>query len=225
MGFSVLVILHFTVSRPVANEVTSEQGILTAKNIKRMQNVLTLILSGHLEKKKKKKSLNIYTLAHYILHNLHYILYNSVYASLKHNFIHSLITTAYLDGYYPGFDWLVATVFLVFHGNLDRAWTFLHRFSCLGCSAYLWPARMHASVSCIHAFWNYKKQCSHVQSHPWNNMTVNGVHFVLEKEKFFSFFHLYSILCSIHTLAIMSLLDCCNFNVLKVAIDWFQKVH
>lgn len=55
MGFGVLVILHFTVSRPVANEVTSEQGILTAKNIKRMQNVLTLILSGHLEKKKKKK--------------------------------------------------------------------------------------------------------------------------------------------------------------------------
>ena len=56
MGFGVLVILRFTVSGPVANEVTSEQGILTTKNIKRIQNVLTLILSGHLEKKKKKKS-------------------------------------------------------------------------------------------------------------------------------------------------------------------------
>ncbi|KAK7505391.1 hypothetical protein BaRGS_00003553 [Batillaria attramentaria] len=44
------------------------------------------------------------------------------------------------------FDWLVATVFLIFHGNQDRAWAFLHRLSTLGCSAYLWPARMHASV-------------------------------------------------------------------------------
>ena len=53
---------------------------------------------------------------------------------------------AYLDGSYPGFDRLVATVFLIFQGSQDRAWTFLHRLSCLGCSAYLLPARMHASV-------------------------------------------------------------------------------
>ncbi|XP_070203121.1 protein broad-minded-like isoform X1 [Littorina saxatilis] len=53
---------------------------------------------------------------------------------------------SYMEGQYPGFDWLVATVFLVFHGNRDRAWTFLHHLSSLGCSAYLWPARMHASV-------------------------------------------------------------------------------
>lgn len=52
----------------------------------------------------------------------------------------------YTDGSYPGFDWLAATVFLVFHGNQERSWQFLQRLSCLGCSAYVWPARMHASI-------------------------------------------------------------------------------
>lgn len=51
-----------------------------------------------------------------------------------------------LNGPYPGFDWFVATIFLIFNGNVDRSWNFLHRFSMLGSSGYLWITRLHSSV-------------------------------------------------------------------------------
>ncbi|ELT95085.1 hypothetical protein CAPTEDRAFT_176131 [Capitella teleta] len=46
----------------------------------------------------------------------------------------------------PGFDWFVATVFLMMNGNSERAWKFLHKFSAQLSSAYLWMQRLHASV-------------------------------------------------------------------------------
>ncbi|XP_012936761.1 protein broad-minded [Aplysia californica] len=52
----------------------------------------------------------------------------------------------YLEGTYPGFDWFVATIFLIFNGNGERTWNFLHKFSALGCSGYMWMARLHAST-------------------------------------------------------------------------------
>ncbi|XP_076469965.1 protein broad-minded-like isoform X2 [Babylonia areolata] len=81
-----------------------------------------------------------------------------------------------MDGPYPGFDWLVATVFLVFHGNQDRAWTFLQRLSCLGCSAYLWPARMHASVHLPAAL-----LCSGIP--PVFSSTAHNVELILQVEE------------------------------------------
>ena len=53
MGLHVRVILHFTGSKPVANEVASEQGTLTAENIKRMQNVRTDFVRSFENKEKR----------------------------------------------------------------------------------------------------------------------------------------------------------------------------
>ncbi|KAL8584561.1 hypothetical protein ACOMHN_016880 [Nucella lapillus] len=83
---------------------------------------------------------------------------------------------SYIDGPYPGFDWLVATVFLVFHGNQDRAWTFLQTLSCLGCSAYLWPARMHASVHLPAALFSSG-------IHPVFSSTAHNVELILQVEE------------------------------------------
>ncbi|XP_074644785.1 protein broad-minded-like [Tubulanus polymorphus] len=52
----------------------------------------------------------------------------------------------YLKGNYPGSDWFACSVFLIMNGDRDRTWKFLHRFSSLAASAYLWPARLHNSV-------------------------------------------------------------------------------
>ncbi|GFR74593.1 protein broad-minded-like [Elysia marginata] len=52
----------------------------------------------------------------------------------------------FLEGSYPGFDWFTATIFLIFNGHAERAWNFLHKFSSLGASGYLWMARLHASL-------------------------------------------------------------------------------
>ncbi|GFO20670.1 protein broad-minded [Plakobranchus ocellatus] len=52
----------------------------------------------------------------------------------------------FVEGSYPGFDWFTATIFLIFNGHAERAWNFLHKFSSLGASGYLWMARLHASL-------------------------------------------------------------------------------
>ncbi|CAG2217906.1 unnamed protein product [Mytilus edulis] len=52
----------------------------------------------------------------------------------------------FISNRYPGFDWFAATVFLIFNGNVEKSWHFLHKFSCLGSSGYLWPHRLHCSV-------------------------------------------------------------------------------
>ncbi|KAL3858589.1 hypothetical protein ACJMK2_008861, partial [Sinanodonta woodiana] len=52
----------------------------------------------------------------------------------------------YLQGSYPGFDWFASTIFIIFSGNNEKSWEFLHEFSTLGASGYLWMPRLHASV-------------------------------------------------------------------------------
>uniref|UniRef100_A0A8C6UUP5 Protein broad-minded n=1 Tax=Neogobius melanostomus TaxID=47308 RepID=A0A8C6UUP5_9GOBI len=47
---------------------------------------------------------------------------------------------------YPGHDWLTSTVFLVMKGDVDRALRLLLGLSSLLVSAFVWPARIHASV-------------------------------------------------------------------------------
>ncbi|XP_032231203.2 protein broad-minded isoform X2 [Nematostella vectensis] len=47
---------------------------------------------------------------------------------------------------YPGHDWFVSTVFLMFAGDLDQSRDFLFKFSSLVCSGYLWMRRLHASI-------------------------------------------------------------------------------
>ncbi|XP_068198056.1 protein broad-minded isoform X2 [Antennarius striatus] len=49
------------------------------------------------------------------------------------------------DGY-PGHDWLASTVFLIMAGDLDRSLSLLLNLSSLLTSAFIWPARIHASV-------------------------------------------------------------------------------
>ena len=55
--------------------------------------------------------------------------------------------SGYLQNSYPGFDWFAATIFMIFNGNEKKSWEFLHNFSTLGASGYLWLPRLHASVS------------------------------------------------------------------------------
>ncbi|XP_008287243.1 protein broad-minded [Stegastes partitus] len=49
------------------------------------------------------------------------------------------------DGY-PGHDWLASTVFLIMAGNMDQSLRLLLNLSSLLVSAFIWPARIHASV-------------------------------------------------------------------------------
>lgn len=49
------------------------------------------------------------------------------------------------DGY-PGHDWLASTLFLMMNGDMDRALCLLLGLSSLLVSAFIWPARIHASV-------------------------------------------------------------------------------
>ncbi|KAK7940122.1 hypothetical protein WMY93_003448 [Mugilogobius chulae] len=51
-----------------------------------------------------------------------------------------------LQDSYPGHDWLTSTVFLVMKGNMDRALRLLLDLSSLLVSAFIWPARIHASI-------------------------------------------------------------------------------
>ncbi|XP_050398519.1 protein broad-minded isoform X2 [Patella vulgata] len=54
-------------------------------------------------------------------------------------------TLLYQKGSYPGFDWFASTIFLMFNGDGDKAWRFLHKFSTLTVSGYLWMPRLHSS--------------------------------------------------------------------------------
>ncbi|XP_036003093.1 protein broad-minded isoform X3 [Fundulus heteroclitus] len=49
------------------------------------------------------------------------------------------------DGY-PGHDWLASTVFLIMAGNMERSLHLLLNLSSQLSSAFIWPARTHASV-------------------------------------------------------------------------------
>ena len=52
---------------------------------------------------------------------------------------------------YVGFDWFASTVFLMMSANKERTWKFLHKFSTLISSAYLWVQRLHSSVRHRHS--------------------------------------------------------------------------
>ncbi|XP_048254918.1 protein broad-minded-like isoform X2 [Haliotis rufescens] len=81
----------------------------------------------------------------------------------------------YLHGGYPGFDWFAATVFLIFHGNMDRAWKFLYKFSSLGVSGYLWMPRLHASV-------HLPPPLMMSGIHPVFSSTAHNIEFILQTE-------------------------------------------
>lgn len=48
---------------------------------------------------------------------------------------------------YPGHDWLASSVFMAMCGRAERSLRLLLRLSSLLTSAFIWPARIHASVS------------------------------------------------------------------------------
>ena len=54
---------------------------------------------------------------------------------------------AYLQSGTNGFDWFVATLFLMMNGDGERTWKLLHKMSVLTVSAYVWPNRLHVSVN------------------------------------------------------------------------------
>lgn len=55
------------------------------------------------------------------------------------------IQSCYNDGYYKGYDWFTATVFLLMGGSKEKTWALLYKIAPLLSSVFLWPARAHAS--------------------------------------------------------------------------------
>ena len=51
-----------------------------------------------------------------------------------------------LARHHTGFDWFVATVFILMGGNRERAWKLLNKTTALLASGYVWFRRLHASV-------------------------------------------------------------------------------
>lgn len=64
--------------------------------------------------------------------------------------------TGSLKGDYVGYDWFVATMFLVMKGSVNQTVSFLEAFAHLLSSGYLWIPRLHLSVSEKH----YNTTCS-----------------------------------------------------------------
>uniref|UniRef100_A0A8D0BTL6 TBC1 domain family member 32 n=1 Tax=Salvator merianae TaxID=96440 RepID=A0A8D0BTL6_SALMN len=63
-----------------------------------------------------------------------------------------------LQGGYSGYDWFASSAFLIMMGDKEKTLAFLHRFSLLLVSAYLWIPRLHSSVCqqwLTQCFWNY----------------------------------------------------------------------
>ncbi len=54
-----------------------------------------------------------------------------------------------------GMDWFAATVFLMMQGDAERTWNFLHKFSALAASGFMWTYRLHASVSFLNILTPY----------------------------------------------------------------------
>lgn len=61
--------------------------------------------------------------------------------------LHNSLPPDTLQGAYPGHDWFASTVFLIMAGDMERALRLLLHLSTLLTSAFLWPARLHGSVS------------------------------------------------------------------------------
>ncbi|KAL5021697.1 hypothetical protein ScPMuIL_000852 [Solemya velum] len=80
-----------------------------------------------------------------------------------------------LQGGYPGFDWFGATIFLLFNGNTDKTWNFLHRFSTLAVSGYAWLPRLHNSVHLPEGM-----MLSGI--HPLFSCTGHNIEFILQTE-------------------------------------------
>nr|XP_028579121.1 protein broad-minded [Podarcis muralis] len=51
-----------------------------------------------------------------------------------------------LQGGYVGFDWFASSVFLIMMGDREKTLNFLHQFSRLLVSAFLWIPRLHSSI-------------------------------------------------------------------------------
>ncbi|XP_053139677.1 protein broad-minded isoform X2 [Hemicordylus capensis] len=51
-----------------------------------------------------------------------------------------------LQGGYASYDWFASSVFLIMMGNREKMLTFLHQFSHLLVSAFLWIPRLHSSI-------------------------------------------------------------------------------
>ena len=80
--------------------------------------------------------------------------------------------SAFLKGSQAGFDWFVVTVFLITRGSLLTTLTILQDLSHLLTSAYVWPPRVHKSVSdhksvisFIINYWHMYIQITHMHTH------------------------------------------------------------
>ncbi|XP_060609239.2 protein broad-minded isoform X1 [Anolis sagrei] len=51
-----------------------------------------------------------------------------------------------LEGGYASYDWFASSIFLIMMGDREKTFTFLHQFSHLLVSAFLWIPRLHRSI-------------------------------------------------------------------------------
>ena len=124
------------------------------------------------------------------------------------------------QGSIQGFDWFVATVFLLMNGNVDKAWKFLHKFSTLHSSAYMWIHRSHASVSSfmssfsIHAI----HFCFAAQAHLPPSISKSGIHPV-----FFSSCHNLELLLQAEVPHVFSAFKMSGFSPALVSLQIFRS--
>ncbi|ESO96909.1 hypothetical protein LOTGIDRAFT_231711 [Lottia gigantea] len=78
-------------------------------------------------------------------------------------------------GCYPGFDWFTSTIFLMFNGNKEKTWKFLHKFSMLVTSGYLWLPRLHCSE-------DLPQSILYSGIHPLFFSTAHNIEFILQTE-------------------------------------------
>ncbi|TSP57610.1 Protein broad-minded [Bagarius yarrelli] len=81
----------------------------------------------------------------------------------------------YLQGGYPGHDWLSSTIFLLMGGDVGRSLTLLLRFSRLLTSAFLWPPRIYRSV-------HMPSEMAHSGIPPLYSCTAHYVEMLLKAE-------------------------------------------
>uniref|UniRef100_A0A670Y230 Protein broad-minded n=1 Tax=Pseudonaja textilis TaxID=8673 RepID=A0A670Y230_PSETE len=118
-------------------EVLQKYKVSTIKNLTAIQQVgikMTISYGKHLNLLKENAENDLYQV---LIYSEKYLKQQKV--PLKKS-LHNQ-----LDGYVC-YDWFVSSVFLIMMGNREKTLTFLHQFSYLLVSAFLWAPRLHNSV-------------------------------------------------------------------------------
>jgi hypothetical protein len=58
--------------------------------------------------------------------------------------LNEIFSLDFVQDCYPGYDWFLATIFLIYNGNFDLSLNFLCEFQKIFHSSFLWTARLYS---------------------------------------------------------------------------------